>query len=103
MYPHERSLVKEMQSKPFALIGVNSDDLERAKTAIAKNELNWRSFQNQPEGAKKAISDDWRVEGWPTIVILDQDFKIRYRGHDGNAATRVAKDLVEKLEGAPKK
>jgi hypothetical protein len=25
MYPHERSLVKKMEGKPFALIGVNSD------------------------------------------------------------------------------
>lgn len=97
MYPHERSLVKELQSQPFALIGVNSDDLERAKTAIAKNELSWRSFQNQPAGAKSSISDAWKVEGWPTIVILDQDFKIRYRGHNGDEATKVAKDLLAKL------
>jgi hypothetical protein len=103
MYPHERSLVKEMQSKPFALIGVNSDKkLEDAKTAIAKNELNWRSFQNQPAGAKTAIADAWKIEGWPTIVILDQDFRIRYRGHDGDEATRVAKDLVAKLAAQKK-
>ena len=25
MYPHERSLVKRLEGKPFALIGVNSD------------------------------------------------------------------------------
>ena len=25
MYPHERSLVKTLADKPFALIGVNSD------------------------------------------------------------------------------
>ena len=49
MYPHERSLVIEMKDK-LALIGVNSDSLERAKKAVKENELNWRSFQNQPEG-----------------------------------------------------
>ena len=100
MYPHERSLVEEMQGEPFALIGVNSDqDLERAHKAIRENSLNWRSFQNSPEGAEEKISDAWRVRGWPTIVVLDADFKIRYRGHDGNAATEVAKELVEKLKG----
>ena len=26
MYPHERSLVKKLAEKPFALLGVNSDD-----------------------------------------------------------------------------
>ena len=25
MYPHERSLVKKMEGKPFVLLGVNSD------------------------------------------------------------------------------
>ena len=99
MYPHERSLVEEMKNKPFALIGVNSDDLDRAKKAIAENDLNWRSFQNQPEGAETAISSTWGVRGWPTIVILDAEMKIHYRGHDGHAATEMAKKLVAELEG----
>ena len=97
MYPHERSLVEEMKDKPFALIGVNSDSVEDAKAAIEREKLNWRSFQNSPEGREKAHSDDWMVRGWPTIVILDADFKIRYRGHDGDAATKVAKELVAKM------
>jgi hypothetical protein len=97
MYPHERSLVKEMKDKPFALIGVNSDDLERAKKAVIENELNWRSFQNDPEGSKTAISDTWMVRGWPTVVILDAEGNIHYRGHDGNEATRIAEELVAKM------
>jgi hypothetical protein len=97
MYPHERSLVEEMKDKPFALLGVNSDSLERAKKAVAENKLNWRSFQNQPDGSDGAISDAWHIQGWPTVVVLDQDMRIHYRGHDGEAATEVAKELVEKL------
>lgn len=99
MYPHERSLVEEMKDKPFALIGVNSDQtVERAKKAIADNNLNWRSFQNKPEGAERAIADDWSVRGWPTIVILDAERRIHYRGHSGEEATKVAKELVEKMQ-----
>ena len=98
MYPHERSLVEEMKSEPFALLGVNSDDLERAKRAVKENKLTWRSFQNSPKDAERAISDRWRVQGWPTIVILDETLTIRYRGHDGDAATDVAKELVAKLK-----
>ena len=99
MYPHERSLVKEMSGRPFALIGVNSDrDLQEIRRIVKEKKLNWRSFQNKPEGANKAISDDWGVRGWPTIVILDAEMKIRYRGHDGDAATTIAKDLVKKIE-----
>lgn len=94
MYPHERSLVEEMEGKPFALIGVNSDPLPRALEAVAENDLNWRSFQNEPEGSDLPISEVWGVRGWPTIVVLDQEMRIRYRGHDGNAATEVAEKLV---------
>ena len=98
MYPHERSLVEEMKDKPFALVGVNSDrTIERAKKAIAENKLNWRSFQNQEKGRADKISSDWAVKGWPTVVILDSEFKIHYRGHDGDKATEVAKELVAKM------
>ena len=98
MYPHERSLVEEMKDKPFALVGVNSDrTIERAKKAIAENKLNWRSFQNQEEGREKKISADWAVKGWPTVVVLDSEFKIHYRGHNGDEATVIAKELVAKM------
>jgi peroxiredoxin len=96
LYPHERSLVEEMQNKPFALVGVNSDSVERAKKAIAENKLNWRSFQNKRKG-KPDIAEDWAVSGWPTIVVLDADGKIRYRGHDGDGATKVARELIAKM------
>ena len=86
--------MEELKDKPFALIGVNSDKtVEVAKAAIEKNQLNWRSFQNAREG-KPSISDDWAVKGWPTIVVLDGERKIHYRGHDGHKAGEVAKELV---------
>lgn len=91
-----------MASRPFALIGVNSDDLERAHKAIEENGLNWRSFQNQEENRENAISSDWYVQGWPTIVVLDAEMKIRYRGHDGHAATDVAEKLVSEIEAKDK-
>ncbi|HEX6810271.1 MAG TPA: hypothetical protein VF384_01495 [Planctomycetota bacterium] len=96
MYPHERSLVEELKDKPFAMVGVNSDATpEAARQAVAANSLNWRSFQNKPEGQVRAISEDWYIRGWPTIVVLDTELKIRYRGHDGAEATKVVKGLLE--------
>ena len=88
-----------MKDKPFALIGVNSDTPAKAKQAIAENQLNWRSFQNKREG-KPEISADWAVSGWPTIVVLDAEGKVRYRGHDGDAAPAVAEQLVLALAKA---
>ena len=100
MYAHERSLVEEMKDKPFALIGVNSDESpEVALAAVEKNKLNWRSFQNSGEG-RADHATDWLVSGWPTIVILDAEGRIQYRGHDGMEATRIAEKLVEEMAKA---
>ena len=83
-----------MEGKNFTLIGVNSDKLERALKAVKDNELNWRSFRNEQEEGK--ISSAWGVKGWPTLIVLDQNMEVVYRGHDGHKATSVAKDLVAK-------
>jgi hypothetical protein len=99
MYPHERSLVEELRDAPFALIGVNSDNLDRAKKAVADNQLNWRSFQNKPAGAERAIADVWSVRGWPTVVVLDGERRIHYRGHSGEAATEVVRKLLQGMSG----
>ena len=100
MYPHERSFVEEMKNQPFALIGINSDDLPRARKAVEENGLNWRSFQNEPEGATEKISDRWVVQGWPTLVVLDANRRIHYRGHDGDKAMSTARKLVAALEAS---
>jgi hypothetical protein len=74
MYPHERSLVKEMAGKPFALIGINSDDdRDYAKSRIAAEKNSWRSFWNGPKGTRGPISARWNVSSWPTLYILDQE------------------------------
>lgn len=91
-----------MEGRPFALVGVNSDDsVETANEAVKKNELNWRSFQNERKDAP-AIADDWKIEGWPTIVVMNSKGIIKYRGHDGEMATEIAAKLVAKLEKGEK-
>ena len=90
-----------MEGRPFALIGVNSDDLDRARAAVKQHNLNWRNFQNRPAGAATKISDDWLLNTWPTIVVLDGEMKVRYRGGDCDEATRVARRLVSRMDGKP--
>jgi hypothetical protein len=87
--------VEEMKNKPFALVGVNSDSSpEVARQAVATNKLNWRSFQNKSAGEEHGISDHWFIQAWPTIVVLDPDRKIRYRGCDGAEAIKAAKEAL---------
>lgn len=97
MYPHERSLVKEMQGKPFALIGVNSDtDKEKLKTAMEKEHITWRSFWNGKEGTRGPISNKWNVHGWPTLYVIDAKGIIRHKWV-GSPGDKVMNEAIEKL------
>jgi hypothetical protein len=95
MYPHERSLVKQLAGKPFAIIGVNSDsDLEELKKTIEEENITWRSFQNAA-GVDGSISDNWGIRGWPTIYILDEKGTIRFSGHGGDIDKVITELLGE--------
>ena len=93
MYPHERSLVKQLADKPFALIGVNSDDPATARAVVEKKNLTWRSFQNS--AGDEEISTTWGIRGWPTIFIIDAEGKIRFKDHGGDFDSVIEECLAE--------
>src|SRR5579871_5233140 len=97
MYPHERSLVKKLADKPFALIGVNSDtDLEKLKPRLQEEQITWRSFWNGPEGTGGPISVDWGVRGWPTLYVIDHKGVIRHKWV-GSPGDKVLDEAIEAL------
>ncbi len=99
MYPHERSLVTELKDEPFALIGVNSDkNLEKIRATIKKKGINWRSFQNAPKGTEASISKAWAVRGWPTLVVMDHNMRVHYRGHNGDEAITKVRTLLKNMQ-----
>src|SRR5690349_5751497 len=80
MYPHERSLVKKLADKPFALVGVNSDqNLEELKKVLEEEKITWRSFWNGKQGTRGPISTEWNVHGWPTLYVIDHKGVIRHK------------------------
>lgn len=95
MYPYERSLVKKLAGKPFALIGVNSDrDREKLKEVLEEENISWRSFWNGPEGTSGPISKAWNVRAWPTIYVLDGEGKIRYKDVHGAELDKALETLM---------
>lgn len=97
MFPHERSLVKRMADKPFALLGVNGDpDLERAKKANEEEQVSWRSFWNGEKGPGGPIATQWNVQGWPTLYLIDHEGIIRNKWL-GNPGDDVLDKEIEKL------
>jgi len=81
MLPHERSLVKKLEGKPFALIGVNSDtDRDATKKSMADRGLSYRSWWDGylTENTAGPIATNWAVSGWPTVYVIDASGVIRF-------------------------
>jgi hypothetical protein len=101
MYPHERSLVKRLAGKPFALVGINSDEnKEQLKKAMEKEQITWRSWWDKTTSGP--IAKAWNVQGWPTIYVLDAKGVIRYKNVRGAAMDKAVDTLLGELEGADK-
>ena len=99
MYPHERSLVKRLEGKPFALLGVNSDPKDRVQQATKKENITWRSWWDggNTEGH---IAKAWNVSGWPTIYVLDAKGVIRYKNVREKEMDKAVDKLLKELEEA---
>ena len=97
MYPHERSLVKRMKDKPFALLGINSDKKERVLEAIKRENITWPSWWDGGSTGGP-IATRWNVRGWPTIYVLDHKGVIRYKGVRGEAMDKAVDALLAEME-----
>ena len=89
-----------MQEKPFALIGVNTNNSEakKLKDVMDKEQLPWRSFV-----AQGAINAKWNDPGTPTYYVIDPKGVIRYKwlGNPGEQALDTALEkLINEAEGS---
>jgi len=99
MWPHERSLVKQLAGQPFAVIGVNISEPNPAalKKVMEKEKLTWRSFSDpRTNEGIGPISKKWNLAGTPTIYLIDPKGVIRYKWL-GGAREKVIDNAVEAL------
>jgi peroxiredoxin len=95
--------VKRLDGKPFALIGVNSDEnLEEYRKLAKKESVTWRSFQDKLGGDKQAISEMWNVQGWPTLYLIDHKGVIRRKWIGAPDEKALDKAIDELLRAAEK-
>jgi hypothetical protein len=99
MYPHERSLVKRMEGKPFALLGINSDPKNRLRQALKKENITWRSWWDGGSTGGP-IAKAWNIKGWPTIYVLDHKGVIRYRDVREAELDKAVDALLKELDKA---
>jgi hypothetical protein len=101
MYPHERSLVKRLEDKPFVLLGVNSDaDKKVLKERMEEEKITWRSWWDGGN-TSGPIATRFNVSGWPTLYVIDHKGVIRHKwlGFPGEEAFDKAVDaLVSEAE-----
>ncbi len=72
MFGEHREMVEKYKDKPFALIGMNVDELEADDLAKQLKEKNvtWRNA-NLGSSAHKVL-EAYNVQGFPTLVIIDK-------------------------------
>ena len=95
MYPHERSLVKKMENKPFALLGINSDPREHLKETLKKENMTWRSWWDGGN-TQGPIATEFGVRGWPTLYVIDHKGVIRHKW-EGSPGPEVLDKALEKI------
>ena len=96
------------KDRPFALLGVNSDNTSTDKGMTLYKEkqkemgVTWRSFRN--EANTPSISDDWRVRGWPTLYYIDHEGVIKHKDvRDEKEMETVLEAMIAGAEAAAKK
>jgi len=96
LLPFNRALVKEMEGRPFELLGVNSDtDRIYARKVELTQKISWRSFWNG--GSRFGdISTTWAVEKWPVLYVIDANGVVQMRSAGGHNKDEILK-LIEKL------
>jgi len=102
MIPHEKAMVDRLQTKPFALIGINSDgDRDTLKKILEKNEIRWRQVVDGSTSGP--IATKWNVSGWPTLYVIDAKGVIRHKGlRDQELEDAVVKLVHEAEAPAPR-
>ena len=94
--------MKDLDGKPFALIGVNTNSYkaDKLKEVMDKEKLSWRTFADprgeKDEGFQGRICSQWNLEGTPTLYILDHKGVIRHRWL-GSPGDKVIDDMLAKL------
>ena len=88
----------KLKKKPFALIGVNvmNHAPNALKKVIVKEKINWRSFAEGRDIAKR-----WNSPATPAFYIIDPKGTIRRKwiGHPGEKTIDAAlKNLIEAAE-----
>ncbi|MCG8410036.1 MAG: redoxin domain-containing protein [Bacteroidales bacterium] len=97
MMPHLKELHKKYHAKGFEIISVSSDtDIKRWKKMVNKIGMTWASVlddKNNTEG--KGVLDKYAIRALPTMILIDREGKVAFRGVGLNAGAPLDKKIKE--------
>jgi len=85
---------KKFHNRPFAVIGVNNDTVEKLRTLEGDNTITWKNFSDP----SNKLSGEYRVGTRPLVYVLDGERKIHYAGTPGSFAELTAEALLSETK-----
>jgi thiol-disulfide isomerase/thioredoxin len=93
MIPHEREMVERLKDKPFVLVSISADAKKETLTDfLAKEKMPWTHWWN---GAEGGILEDWDVQYFPTIYVIDAKGVIRHKDLRGEKLEEAVNELLK--------
>lgn len=86
------AMEEKFKDKPFVLIGVNNDPVEKLRAMQADGSVKWPNFSDP----QNKLSGEYRVGSWPLVYVLDAERKIHYAGSPGSFFELTASALLDK-------
>jgi len=105
MIPSNAKLVEDLEGKPFAFVSISSDEKKDTVTEfLESNKMPWVHWW---QGAKGKPSEDWDINGIPTVYVIDHKGVIRhkqvgYNPKKEDAIGNLVKKLIKEAEADKK-
>lgn len=100
MIPHERAMVERLKGKPFVLVSISADEKKETLTNfLAAEKMPWTHWWSGMAG----IIEDWDVQSFPTIYVIDARGVIRHKDLRGKELEKAVDALVEEATARPAK
>lgn len=96
MIPHEREMVERLKEKPFTLVSISADEEKETLTKfMEKEKMPWTHWWNGNSGG---ILEDWDVQYFPTIYVIDSKGIIRHKDLRGEKLEKAVEELLKESE-----
>jgi thioredoxin-related protein len=90
--PQIKEVAEHFRDKPVAVLGMNTDRQEKdARFVVEKLKLNYPTLKAE------GLPEKYKVRGFPTLVIIDQEGVVRGR-HVGYSPT-LREEVTRTIDG----